>query len=117
MNRVTAREALEECLIIIEGRRRAISKNLAGYAPKEGYEKQFEMDTDRMEKIREVLRELEKPVKDWQKIIEEEDAIGRREALRFDEGLPVQTLMFPEELRREMQEPAWEIPGRGGPAE
>ena len=100
---VTAREALEECLTIIEGRRRAISRNLAGYAPKPGYEAQFDADTEKLQRIREVLQEIQRPEKDWQRVIEDEDARGTREALRFDEdGNPEQVKIdyHPELVRK-----------------
>ena len=72
---------LSECLVIIEGRSRAISKNMANQEPREGYEIMFELEMARCRAIRKIMRKIDagEPLHDevelveaeWQRVIRE----------------------------------------------
>ena len=78
---VTAKQALSECLVILEGRSRSISRNLANLEGNEGYEQLFELEKARCRAIRKVIQkidageplhdEVELMEADWQRVIRE----------------------------------------------
>lgn len=81
MTTVTAKQALSECLIIIEGRSRSVSRNLANLEAQEGYETMFEIEQAKCRAIRKIMQkidageplhdEVELIEADWQRLIRE----------------------------------------------
>ena len=74
MQTVTAKQALSECLVIIEGRSRAISKNLTNQEAKQGYEILFELEQARCRAIRKIMRKIDagEPLHDEVELVEAE---------------------------------------------
>lgn len=69
---MTKRDVLNKCIIIFEAIRRAASKGNAGMEPAEGMEQSFRTDSEILEILRNMVREMEagegqQIVRDWQK--------------------------------------------------
>lgn len=81
MQTVTAKQALSECLVILEARSRSVSKNMANQEPAEGYGPLFELEQARCRAIRKIIQkidageplhdEVELVEADWQRVIRE----------------------------------------------
>ena len=81
MANVTAKQALSECLVIIEARCRSVSKNMANLEANEGYGEMFALEQARCRAIRKIIQkidageplhdEIEMIEADWQKQIRE----------------------------------------------
>ena len=72
MRNLTRRDVLDKCIVVFEAIRRAASKGNAGLEPEKGAEESFRLDTEILETLREMVRELEagegkQIVADWQK--------------------------------------------------
>ena len=59
MNSISRRVALEKCIVVFEGIRRAMSKGNAGLEPEKGCEKSFWTDTQILDVLRGMIREME----------------------------------------------------------
>ena len=80
MNSISRRVALEKCIVVFEGIRRAMSKGNAGLEPEKGCEKSFWTDTEILEVLRGMIREMEAGEKTEQ--IKKELTDGFEEHLR-----------------------------------
>ena len=59
MRNLTRRDVLDKCIVVFEAIRRAASKGNAGMEPAKGAEESFAMDTEILDTLREMVRELE----------------------------------------------------------
>ena len=72
MEKMTRRDVLDKCIVVFEAIRRAASKGNTGLEPMEGAEEIFRRDTEILDTLREMVREMETGeakaiVRDWQK--------------------------------------------------
>ena len=73
--KMSRRDVLDKCIVVFEAIRRAASKGNAGLEPAKGAEDSFRMDSEILDTLREMVRELEagerkREEADWQKEIE-----------------------------------------------
>ena len=78
---VTAKQALSECLVIIEARSRSVSRNMANQEAADGYGPLFDLEQARCRAIRKIIQQIDsgEPLNDevemieadWQQVIRE----------------------------------------------